>query len=107
MSTDAEALYETWYERRLPEPVNQCKSATLKRLLMQCVAASRPFHIPAQIPSRMRRVPGSRDVDYVVPWGLAVQDTILTLSAETTWPPLSILKVTFLSWKVQTSSQNR
>lgn len=38
---------------------------------------------------------------------LALQLTILTLSAVTDWLPLSILNVTFLMRKVHTSSQNR
>lgn len=41
------------------------------------------------------------------PGFLALQLTILTLSAWTDWLPLSILKVTFLIKKVHTSSQNR
>lgn len=40
------------------------------------------------------------------PGFLALQLTILTLSAWTDWLPLSILKVTFLIKKVHTSSQN-
>lgn len=41
------------------------------------------------------------------PGFLALQLTILTLSACTDWLPLSILNVTFLIKKVHTSSQNR
>lgn len=41
------------------------------------------------------------------PGFLALQLTILTLSACTAWLPLSSLKVTFLMRNVQTSSQNR
>lgn len=41
------------------------------------------------------------------PGRLALQLTILTLSATTGWPPLSILKETFLIRKVHTSSQKR
>lgn len=41
------------------------------------------------------------------PGRFALQLTILTLSAITTWPPLSSLNWTFLMRKVQTSSQKR
>lgn len=41
------------------------------------------------------------------PGRLALQLTILTLSATTACPPFSILNWTFLIRKVQTSSQNR
>lgn len=54
----------------------------------------------------LRRLPETRSAQ-VSPGFLALQLTILTLSACTVWLPLSILKVTFLMRNVQTSSQNR